>query len=379
MDLKPSTIGDLSQDPNTGKDPGDPIGFVDCETFDNRTMNNLIDEARGQNGKGIIFYSRSQAFCNLSVENLSLQNRDFGRFYTMVNAADTGRLLSVINSRGGSRSGTIETKAAQIKNLAPAPYNGLTNPAPGTAVAMIILYSITGVIALLFVVIIVTGAIRAHRHPERYGPRNVQGTRPRQTRAVGIGRAMLESLPLVKFGEPQPTKSTDVELANANSTTGSSATADATQTDRNANGTTTDEPHSSNPNTRASGDDQIRNIRAPDAAAVALSPNATHTEKIEKSLECAICWDDFNKGEEVRMLPCEHKFHPKCIDPWLLDFSGTCPVCRIDFGDKSKDKKDASASGSGATAAGAGDGPAAGSSANPGSNRNSAVAASSTT
>merc|ERR1712059_232641 len=85
----------------------------------------------------------------------------------------------------------------------------------GTAVAMIILYSITGVITALFLIIIITGAIRAHRHPERYGPRNVLG-RPRQSRAKGLARAMLDTIPIVKFGEKEEdrAKPVDVELAN---------------------------------------------------------------------------------------------------------------------------------------------------------------------
>ena len=42
--------------------------------------------------------------------------------------------------------------------------------------------------------------------------------------------------------------------------------------------------------------------------------------------ECPVCMDDFENGQEVRVLPCSHRFHPECIDPWLLNISGSCPL-----------------------------------------------------
>ncbi|BAF14689.2 Os04g0419500 [Oryza sativa Japonica Group] len=43
---------------------------------------------------------------------------------------------------------------------------------------------------------------------------------------------------------------------------------------------------------------------------------------------CAICLSDFEDGEHVRVLPkCNHGFHVRCIDRWLLARS-TCPTCR---------------------------------------------------
>ncbi|KAK3355415.1 hypothetical protein B0H65DRAFT_47110 [Neurospora tetraspora] len=46
---------------------------------------------------------------------------------------------------------------------------------------------------------------------------------------------------------------------------------------------------------------------------------------------CAICTDDFVRGTNVRRLPCGHFFHPPCIDPWLLNFGKTCPLCRANL------------------------------------------------
>ncbi|XP_062217401.1 RING-H2 finger protein ATL73-like [Phragmites australis] len=43
---------------------------------------------------------------------------------------------------------------------------------------------------------------------------------------------------------------------------------------------------------------------------------------------CAICLADLVPGERVRVLPkCNHGFHVRCVDRWLLARS-TCPTCR---------------------------------------------------
>ncbi|KAF4091173.1 hypothetical protein AMELA_G00034110 [Ameiurus melas] len=45
--------------------------------------------------------------------------------------------------------------------------------------------------------------------------------------------------------------------------------------------------------------------------------------------DCQICFSDYKKGEKLRMLPCFHDYHVKCIDRWLKE-NANCPICRAD-------------------------------------------------
>ena len=203
-------------------------------------------------------------------------------------------------------------------------------PSPTTAVAMIILYAITGIITALFLVIIITGALRAHRHPERYGPRNVIG-RPRQSRAKGIARAMLDTLPIVKFGQRnEETKPTDVELAEGGSENRQQSVDEQDATARGAN---EDAPDQQNDTARPADESAPRRQSTTEegiAAAVSGGRRGSKTPNPDH-LGCSICTEDFEEGQDQRVLPCDHRFHPDCVDPWLLNVSGTCPLCRIDL------------------------------------------------
>ncbi|KAG7538147.1 Zinc finger RING-type [Arabidopsis suecica] len=57
---------------------------------------------------------------------------------------------------------------------------------------------------------------------------------------------------------------------------------------------------------------------------------ALPTVKIMEPLQCSVCLDDFEKGAEAKEMPCKHKFHIRCIVPWL-ELHSSCPVCRFEL------------------------------------------------
>ncbi|EYU42321.1 hypothetical protein MIMGU_mgv1a0068872mg, partial [Erythranthe guttata] len=45
---------------------------------------------------------------------------------------------------------------------------------------------------------------------------------------------------------------------------------------------------------------------------------------------CYICLSDYEEGDKLRVLPCNHEYHVSCIDKWLKEVNRVCPLCRHD-------------------------------------------------
>ncbi|GLI78691.1 hypothetical protein PoHVEF18_007012 [Penicillium ochrochloron] len=276
-----------------------------------QTVQSVITAA--QPAAAIILYSTSATHCNLSTN-------DQAEAYRYIFTFKDSTAVAALNQ-------TLTTAANKTATIVPMSYPTTTTvdtSASGTGgspnTAMIILYSITGIITALFLGIIITGAVRAHRHPERYGPRRIAG-RPRQSRARGIAQAMLDTIPVVKFGDNEAVDAAkrDVEMANTDdparehSPPRSDSTSDIGQTPRESELPTNEHAVTEQPVTTTTTESNPN--AAPDGG----------------NFSCPICTDDFIKGQDLRVLPCNHQFHPECIDPWLVNVSGTCPLCRIDL------------------------------------------------
>ncbi|GJJ06442.1 hypothetical protein Clacol_000634 [Clathrus columnatus] len=213
------------------------------------------------------------------------------------------------------------------------PDSGRSNN-PNTGLAMIILYAITGCVSALFIVVILSGAIRAIRHPERYGPR-AAGINGRglpisgQTRTGGLGRAILDTFPVVKFGQSQEVDSSPPKKDGAETT---AMELSLRSPSRNVNNQ--DEKTGQR---RVAADEAMKPVSADTSALQAHSIAMDTVHDPEPSAmgheTCPICIVDFEEGDNIRVLPCEgkHKYHQTCVDPWLLELSSSCPLCREDF------------------------------------------------
>jgi hypothetical protein len=245
-------------------------------------------------------------------------------------------------------------------------------PRRGQPPAMIALYVVTGCISAMFALMIGMAARRAIRNPERYGRREGNENEAAQTRAGGIAQALLDTFPIIKFNRQTTPKSldseTDIEfrqlpLAERERRRSSHPDEMAMRIPKRSSGnmrsmSTTDTASMSYHSALAQRDDDDVSIKSVERLA---SGGATGTggggsigtagytdselqlpgARPEPSPEladtpgdmeeqCPICLLEFETGDDLRVLPCEkeHVYHQTCIDPWLLDVSSSCPLCR---------------------------------------------------
>ncbi|WYZ37507.1 hypothetical protein EsH8_II_001013 [Colletotrichum jinshuiense] len=319
------------------------VAYLSCDTSDGGGFinpNMMLGTLMENRPKAIVLYSTVGNWCMLSGSDLTYYS-----IFTMADAGDAQQALRILN-------GTNEVDVIKVAITGNATSNGADGGTGGSgnnsAVAMSILYSITGLITLLFLIIIITGAVRAHRYPERYGPRSGFNGRPRQSRAKGLARAVLDTLPIVKFGERQEAKpDPNIELESASNVPTNERGVESRNEDRQHDAVSVNTTNVETTAATAGAPAATGTVVATATGAVAATAVATtgaaatvdtaasDTNKTggqeDEHLGCTICTEDFNVGEDVRVLPCNHKFHPNCVDPWLVNVSGTCPLCRLDL------------------------------------------------
>lgn len=69
----------------------------------------------------------------------------------------------------------------------------------------------------------------------------------------------------------------------------------------------------------------VRNLRV---ARIERIPTVQYNKSITNE-SCVICLEEFNRDSAVKVLACNHGYHPHCIDVWLMQ-SDKCPLCNAD-------------------------------------------------
>ena len=53
-------------------------------------------------------------------------------------------------------------------------------------------------------------------------------------------------------------------------------------------------------------------------------------------ITCHICLNDYQAEDELRVMPCKHKYHKDCLDQWLK-LNSVCPICKYNIQDESNE------------------------------------------
>jgi hypothetical protein len=61
---------------------------------------------------------------------------------------------------------------------------------------------------------------------------------------------------------------------------------------------------------------------------------ASMVEELNINGKCGIWLEDFEEGEDIMILPCNHAFKSEAIMKWLQKEKAECPVCRFSFQSK---------------------------------------------
>lgn len=298
------------------------IAYMSCDKSEGSvSTDDMLNAVMARQPTSIVLYSKQGQCCWLDGKQLV-----YSSIYTMSAVDDSVSLNFTANEDQltATIQGSSDIRPDSDNDDDTAP-DRPDQAAQTSAAAMSAVYSITGLITLLFFGVLLLGVMRARRFPHLYGPRPAMGSEPRQSRARGIARAVLDTLPIIKFGEPR--SSGDPERGLAALKLGS-------QTQTTLPTIREEEDGEEQMQQRAQEhQERLQKAQGKGLTGAAAPPLLLASEKagvggagLPEDLGCSICTDDFLVGEDLRVLPCDHKFHPSCVDPWLINVSGTCPL-----------------------------------------------------
>ncbi|KAF8342184.1 uncharacterized protein EI90DRAFT_3285286 [Cantharellus anzutake] len=334
------------------------IALISCDqnyTWPNGTLHNdsydVLSMANDLGAIAALLYTTNSEACLINPEfsNPKLFDQIMDIFTTVSKSSASGKLNDSFSQVESYISGAPPQPGFMMSSLTVNStfHPNITTPPPPTHLPRdlggpptlvwrcgILLYSVTGCVSVLFSIVVISGAVRAFRYPDRYGPRS--GNEPHtgpglhpgpRTRTQGLTRAMLDSFPLIKFGQSDnnaPPQHRQMERMLY-------PKFDGEDVERHAGVRAPDHGHADSTIM-----EEINGAVEGPAPTIA-GQRESRSEEVDPATigreTCPICIVDFENGDDVRVLPCEgkHRFHQGCVDQWLLELSTSCPICRADF------------------------------------------------
>lgn len=72
--------------------------------------------------------------------------------------------------------------------------------------------------------------------------------------------------------------------------------------------------------------------------AVAGEQDENNQDSTPTATCCSICLGDYEQGEKLTQLPCQHVYHPDCIASWTVEHT-KCPLCNYDLAAEGEDNE----------------------------------------
>jgi hypothetical protein len=82
---------------------------------------------------------------------------------------------------------------------------------------------------------------------------------------------------------------------------------------------------------------RVEHLSAAAFNAIPSAIYATPENSDEDDALCVVCQTDFEDGDDMKVLRCNHRFHTDCIQTWLTQEHSVCPLCRLSVTDVEED------------------------------------------
>ncbi|CAG8804717.1 20635_t:CDS:2, partial [Dentiscutata erythropus] len=305
------------------------FAYINCST--NSTSNDMIT-AQGNGSAAIILYNDTDICTyptSLTNINIPVFSEKFTRCYSALSSSiqEIDQPPTAI-IRGGGRNGThydgyggpYSSKGSTVSDNSNTSTND--NSAQPYQTAMVVLYTISGVVLGLFFLVVITNVVINRVRSQQDSGIISNNDSGQGQKHVGIAKAVLESFPVYLFSlrnnsdvnkdlengkDIKDIESKEMQTDDKNDIPLKELSQETNQKDETPQLSEVEGDESlKNDNQNLSNSD---NNQSTPENSVPVIPPPISNKVTEEQLTCPICLGDFESGEELRILPCHHQYH----------------------------------------------------------------------